>query len=284
MSNFWVQFILILAPLLLVPLALHDLSEFRAGAGQKTMGVLAASCLLAAHLLPPEMPQALLAVPWLFFSLYLLTIVYRKWQLEEQVDPLFWILRFGAAIYLVIGAMWALADRSGLQPIGFDPLIVLLTAVHFHYAGFALLWAASRVLKECTKKWERYWLSSVVLGVPLTAIGITASHWQWSPVWEMAAAVSMATAGVMVGWVYLRLGFSRKARIQSRALWAIAGLSLISGMILAALYGLRYLWPLPWLSIPWMYTVHGTLNSLGFAFPALLGWYFHQRHQSLSLP
>lgn len=284
MSNFWVQFILILAPLLLLPMALHDLGEFRADPGKRLWGVLAAVFLLIAHLLSPGIPQGLLAAPWLFFSLYLWATVYRSRQHIIQSDPLSWLLRFGAITYLCIGAMWALADRSAWQPLGFDPMIVLLTAVHFHYAGFALLWAASKVLDHCSGKWERYLLSSVVLGVPLTAIGITASHWNWSPVWEMLAAGIMAIAGGMVGWTYLRIAFSQNYQLLSRALWGIAGLSLIGGMFLATLYGLRYLWPIPWLSIPWMYSVHGTLNSLGFAFPALLGWYLQRSHQSVTLP
>jgi hypothetical protein len=31
-------------------------------------------------------------------------------------------------------------------------------------------------------------------------------------------------------------------------------------------------WLWPWLSIPWMYTWHGLLNSLGFAGFLTLGW------------
>ncbi|HEV2195284.1 MAG TPA: YndJ family transporter [Candidatus Acidoferrum sp.] len=37
--------------------------------------------------------------------------------------------------YALVGALWLLASRMGLRPVGFHEPIVLLTAVHFHYAG-----------------------------------------------------------------------------------------------------------------------------------------------------
>src|SRR6266852_5645746 len=37
--------------------------------------------------------------------------------------------------YALVGALWLLASRLGMQPIGFHEPIVLLTAIHFHYAG-----------------------------------------------------------------------------------------------------------------------------------------------------
>ena len=37
--------------------------------------------------------------------------------------------------YALVGSLWLLASRLGMQPVGFHEPIVLLTAVHFHYAG-----------------------------------------------------------------------------------------------------------------------------------------------------
>lgn len=34
----------------------------------------------------------------------------------------------------------------------------------------------------------------------------------------------------------------------------------------------RHVYLIPALSIPWMYAVHGTLNAIGFALPAVFGW------------
>ncbi|GJM34853.1 MAG: hypothetical protein DHS20C18_38540 [Saprospiraceae bacterium] len=43
-------------------------------------------------------------------------------------------------------------------------------------------------------------------------------------------------------------------------------------MILAMGYGWRHYFPISFLDIPWMYAVHGTLNSIGFAATGLVGW------------
>ena len=48
------------------------------------------------------------------------------------------MLLLAGLVYLAVGGVWTVIARAGLRPLGFPDLIVLLTAVHFHYAGFAL--------------------------------------------------------------------------------------------------------------------------------------------------
>jgi len=74
-----------------------------------------------------------------------------------------------------------------------------------------------------------------------------------------------------VGLLHLYLAFKNK-NLLIKVLWTIAGFSLLCGMTLALLYGWRAHHSLTFLTIPWMYAVHGTLNAVGFAIPALLGW------------
>ena len=45
--------------------------------------------------------------------------------------------------FLFVGAAFALADRADLRPFDFSATIILLTAVHFHFAGFALVLAGA---------------------------------------------------------------------------------------------------------------------------------------------
>lgn len=284
MHNTWLTFILLLAPLVIVPLAIQNASEQELGRAQSHWRLPAAGLLLIAYLLDPGLGTGWLAVPWLIFAFSLFGSVFRIWQRQGKPISHFWVLRLAALLYLSIGAMWALADRFHWQPMGFDPLIVLLTAVHFHYAGFALLWLAGKALKQCRQNWEKHLISIVVLGVPLTAVGITTSHWQWSPIIEVGAVISMATGGIAVGMLYLRTAFAGNHHLLTRFLWVLAGLSLLVGMSLAILYGIRYYRPIPWLSIPWMYFTHGLLNSLGFALCGLLGFWWENRYQSARLP
>ena len=49
--------------------------------------------------------------------------------------------------------------------------------------------------------------------------------------------------------------------------------SLLVGMMLALLYALRIWLPLPWLHIPWMWAVHGSVQVFGFTVGGLVGWW-----------
>lgn len=279
MHNLWLQVVLLAAPLVVVPLALSASGFGHINRKYLPVGFLAALFLSVAHTITPGFLGGLLATPWLLYTAAIFLEAFSNRKAEGANDTFGRLCTSFSFLYLVIGAAWALADRFGWQPLDFDPLIVLLTAVHFHYAGFALVWIAGRAAATSSKLWSKRLISAVVAGVPLTAVGITTSHWQWAPEIEAFAVGVMALGGISVGVaniVYalrLRLGWSSW-------LLGMSGVAILGGMVLAMLYGLRYFWPLPWLTIPWMYTVHGSLNSLGFALPAVLAWWLQRSGQS----
>lgn len=166
--------------------------------------------------------------------------------------------------------MWAVADQTKIQPLGFSGIIVLLTAVHFHYAGFALPWLTGRLLTfGRSGAFEKNCAVGVIAGVPLVAIGITTS--QLSLPWgiETGAATVLAFSAIGIARGYLL--WSRRVEQPARIFFALGGVALASGMVLALLYGWRYVFPLEWLTIPSMIAMHGTLNSWGFCLPCVLG-------------
>src|SRR5438477_847075 len=67
--------------------------------------------------------------------------------------------------YLMVGGAWFVASRLGLQPVGFQEPIVLLTAVHFHFAGFL-----SAVLAGLTYERLRETRWSKLLGAALAGV------------------------------------------------------------------------------------------------------------------
>jgi hypothetical protein len=76
----------------------------------------------------------------------------------------------------------------------------------------------------------------------------------------------------VVGVLHVRLAVDSKRDLATRALLAVAGLSIFVGMVLAATYALRGSVALPALDIPQMRMVHGTINALGFGLCGVLAW------------
>jgi hypothetical protein len=110
--------------------------------------------------------------------------------------------------------------------------------------------------------------------VPAVALGITTSRLGFSPVIEAAAALAMATGGMGVAVLHARLGLQRARPLGVRCLWVMTAASLAAGMLLAALYGVRsFFQPWPWLDVPWMRALHGSVNALGFGGCGVLAWW-----------
>lgn len=261
----WPGALVLLAALCLVPLALACLAPERwivAGALPllRWAQPSAALCLFVSLWLPRGTIAALLGVPWLLVTLLIATEGLRRlWRDLYGAWPR--RCRQLGMVQLVVGGAWTVADRWGLRPLGFDPLVVILTAAHFHYAGFILPlitgWSAER---------RPGWLGAlaavgVSAGVPLVAIGITVTQLTANHRLETVAALLTALSASLAGWLQLAAARSRRrefvlAAISSSCLWF--------AMLLAALYGLRAA------SLPVLLSLHATANALGFAFFGLL--------------
>ena len=261
----WVKIILLFAPSLLIPIWLQ--AQFSIS----NQGLVAGTWLLGfAFLLPQGKLAASLALPWLVYTLWLgYRCLFPKQQLSCATGS--WSGR-AAFLFLPVGAAWAVADRLGFQPLGFQATIVLLTAVHFHYAGFLLLSIADRLIQTGERTRYKSLDLLLVVGVPLVALGITMTDLD-GPQWvETSAATVMALGGIWVALEHLLLAIKNADTITSLS-WILGSICLLSGMILAIAYGWRHYYPIDFLNIPWMYAVHGSLNFLGVGIFLLYGWY-----------
>ncbi len=263
-----VYVLLTAAPLFLLPLCLH-----LSGWPQKRLWwvVLAASIFSLAYQLEVGIISMMLVLPWLVLALSA-TMRFGQSRLDISVEGL---TGMAAHIFWVVAAVWAVPDRLGYSPWDYDPVIILLTVVHFHYAGFLLLHLFIFALPRWPR-WVGKWLAGVLLvGMPLVAIGITATQVGLPQIVESLAVTVMAAGGGGVAIGYLYLGWVQRVKLRG-LLWFLSGICLLGGMCLALLYGWRCHHEWGWLSIPWMYAVHGSLNAIGFALPGLLGWVFQR--------
>jgi hypothetical protein len=176
------------------------------------------------------------------------------------------VLRAAFILWLV-GTVWLVIDGYQLTPLGFSPLIVRLTAVHFHFAGFILPVIAATLARAYPSRLANAAAVVALLGVPSTAIGITATQLGAPHVVEALLALPMIAGALLVAAVHLGLAFGPRnleAPMRVVALRAVVGVTLIATMALALVYALRG-W-LPWSpTIPQMALWHGIGNAFGVA-------------------
>ncbi len=181
----------------------------------------------------------------------------------------------GGEVYLLVGGTWLLASRLGLQPFGFQEPIVLLTAVHFHFAGFLSAVLAGLTYERLREiRWSkqlRVALVGVVVGPGLLSVAFLAG-----PKWKLAAAMLVAAAlpGLAIGMTRVAVGCLNPV---GRIMLLFSSGSVIAGMLLAATWALGE-YPLqPFVDLARMERYHGMLNAIGFGICGLIGWVYADR-------
>ncbi|MEO5883934.1 MAG: YndJ family transporter, partial [Candidatus Limnocylindrales bacterium] len=239
----------LLGPVVVVPLLLQVVPAPIAPSAQRTLRLAgrialpAGVGLAAAFAFPPGLVTGLLAVPWLVLAgLTTTTAVLdasRAARGGTLPRPGIGHAVWAALVFLAVAAANALADRLGIQPFSFSSTIILLTAVHFTFAGFTLTIIAALVFDRCPTRWLALAIGALVIGIPVTAVGFFGV-----PPAAGLGALLVAGGGFGVGAAILalaRAGPSRVGRWFHRA----AGLSLLGSMPLAAIYATGI-----WLGIP----------------------------------
>jgi uncharacterized protein (UPF0548 family) len=266
----WAPAILLLGPLVVVPLGLALLDGFEDRRGIAAVAqLITALCFAVSFLFPAPGPVAgAWTLPWIVFTAWLAwkgaTAVWRggSARLED-------LCLYAGLIFIPIGSVWAAASRYGVQPMGFGEPIVLLTAAHFHYAGFALPILTGLAARELRTSIGRVAAGGVLAGVPLVAVGITVGRWyHWV---ELLAAWELSAASLLVASLQFRLACQSMPTI-ARSLLVVSAASLVAGMALAAIYALGTYLGRWWLDVPTMIRWHASINALGFALPGVLAW------------
>ena len=104
--------------------------------------------------------------------------------------------------------------------------------------------------------------ASIILSIPLVAVGIMATRFGADPAIECAAALAMSFSGIWFALIRLKVLWRANHSVAWRMLQSLAAALFLIGMTLAALYGLRAYVPIPAITIPFMRATHGTLNVI----------------------
>ncbi|MBK8562966.1 MAG: YndJ family transporter [Saprospiraceae bacterium] len=275
----WGHGLLLLAALVVVPLAVELLTHappfFMSMIlqGLKPYQLPAAMLLSMSFYMGNGWLAMLLAMPW--FGVLMAVAVVGLVQLKRSGWGTASLFSLSASMaYLAVAGVWLVLERMGIYPLGFSPDIVFLTIVHFHYAGFVLPLLAGLATRRLGQPiYGQILCYFTVAAVGLLAVGITLTRLGIDADWEMASAWLMALTASGVALMHFKLALLEKISLIIKLLWLCSAMALLGGMLLAGLYGSRFIAPIAWLDIPMMRALHGTLNAVGFGLLGVLGHY-----------
>jgi hypothetical protein len=228
---------------------------------------------IMAFLLPSGLLAAIVAGVWLLVTVLMaLVSLNRLWRrgLRLQMEVL---CVDAGLLFLPIGAGWLVLARLGANPLGFGDIVVLLTAVHFHYASFAapiMTGLTGQALRPTTTpmKWlYRISAGGVIGGTPLVAAGIT-----FSPLLELVGAIVLATSLILLAYLLAVIVLPEMAYRPAQILLGISAGSSVVGMLLTYAFALSEFTGHYLINIPQMARFHGPINAVGFALCGLAGW------------
>jgi hypothetical protein len=271
----WVVMILLFAALVCIPMGLALLlgqeeqgQVSRLWSALTFLQPLGAAMLVASFVVPTGLLAASLTLPW-FLATAVIAILGVDRLVRIRWSRLPDLSLAAGMMFLVIGAGWTLLSRSGGRPLEFSDIIVLLTGVHFHYAGFALPLLTGLASRTSRDRPSTVAAFGVISGVPLVAVGITGGR--YVPLIEAMTTVWLTVACLFVAFIQARLAF-QSTSVLGRSLLSLSSLSLFAGMSLAGVYGVKSYFGESWLEIDRMILWHGSINAFGFGFLGLLGW------------
>ncbi len=291
-----VAFAFLSGPMIVVPLSLVLLSApDRNGNHSYSWRAAVAIAPFAIAVLPtswfvePGLAALIRVMPWVLVCL-LIAIHGLFRLLERGLQPWEDLAVDGGAILLFVGGAWLAMSRWGWAPFGFQEPVILLTAIHFHFAGLAAPLATGMALRysvfsKANKNsslpsktpfgtLNTWTLVLVLAGIPLTALGITISQ-VTGVVWIERLAAWTLVAGMAGLSVILIQGlFYPSAKLPQRLLHLISAGCLVVSMTAAAWFALdggATSLGENHLSLDDMRRWHGLVNVC-FAITALLGF------------
>jgi len=279
-----VELIFLLAPLVVVPLGMA-LGRAISGSGwcesvASRLQPLGAALAVVAIWLPPGRNAGVAALGWLLVCVLLageglVELIRAPWldadrACPELVEGSVRATLAIAKIDLAVGGAWLVASRLGMRPVGIQEPIGLLTAVHFHFAGFATATIAAATLWFAEKRGQGLWLKRVVALIVALPY-VVAAGFLISPALKMGAAL-MFSASVAVLALFLRTCGKQAHEATARVLLQVASAAVFAGMVLSGAYAVADFLGSDVLTVPQMARTHGILNAVGFCLPGLLGW------------
>jgi YndJ-like protein len=274
-----IELLFLFAPLVIVPLGMElgrrIAEDDQLKALARRLQAVGAALVLVAMVVSRGRNAGLLAIGWLVVCVLMagsgvMQLGRALWSDVDRSDRATRVVLGIASLDLLVGGIWLVVSRWGMRPLGIEEPIGLLTAVHFHFAGFATAMIAVATLRFAERRGEKRWLKYlvwIVAGAPL----VVAAGFVISPAVKMVAAVlfSASVAGLAI---VLRACGRRVEAATARILLQVAAGAIFVGMVFSGAYAIADYVGWDALTIPQMIRTHGILNAVGFCLSGLLGW------------
>lgn len=277
------QRILLLGVLVIVPLALSLVPASESKDRESLLYRLAllsqpvaAIGAVASFLLEPGVPAGGLAFLWSCETALIAGFGLQRLSRPAPRSAPEVSISFGL-IFISVAGVWLVVHRLGLQLLDYGDTIILLTAVHFHFAGYAAPMLAGLTGRRLS---QNLGASRVFKLIPIGIVGGTAL---------VAAGISVSPALALVGTVMISIGLLLLAilvvgwilpsmeSIPGRVLILFSAVSCLPAMVLACAYAYSIVFQKLIIDIPQMAMTHGVANAFGFSLCGLVGWCFANR-------
>jgi hypothetical protein len=231
----------------------------------------AAIAAAVSFLLEPGVPAAGLAFLWFCETALIAILGLQRLNRPELRTPAEVSISVGL-VFIPVAGVWLIVHRLGIQLLGYGDTIILLTAVHFHFAAYAapiLAGLTGRRLSQFAGASRVFKLTpmGIIAGTPLVAAGIS-----FSPVLALVGTLMISIGLVLlailvVGWILPSM-----ESIPGRVLLLVSSVSCLPAMALACAYAYSIVFQKLIIDIPQMAMTHGVANAFGFSLCGLVGW------------
>jgi len=271
-----IELLLLFAVLVIVPLGFNLVQIRSSGGGENRVRTLlwlevsAALAVMVSLWQRPGAVAAVLTVPWFVLGVYVaLTGAWTFYRRETK--SLADLAVSVAGVDLAFAGGWLVVSRAGLHPMGFQEPIVLLTAVHFHYSGFAVALVVAAALPVREDRAIRFAILTPIAGLVLFLPFLLAAGFVTSPALRMVAALGLAVSvPALAGCLFwmCRTFYAPAARVYMR----LAAVAAWIAMCLAGVYAVTDYTGRAFMTMPGMASTHGVLNGLGFVLCSMLAF------------
>ncbi|MFS0656223.1 YndJ family protein [Bacillus sp. 179-C3.3 HS] len=205
------------------------------------------------------------AAGWLVYTGVLALFGFTR-LLKRGFFPLHELMIDGALMYIALGGFWFWLYTADIQVMTFSPMIVLLTAIHFHYSAFFIPIFYGLLGRQQTKETILYKVAGwvILLSPIMIAVGIS-----FSRLFDTFSVILYVIALYLYGILCMKTVFRSTV---AKGLIVFSSCILMGTIVLSLLYSAGMLLHVTYLSINQMIWFHGSVNACFVVLPGLIGW------------